>query len=159
MPDEPYFRQESTQLILTNILFIYCKINQDIGYRQGMHEILAPILWVVEKDALSNMSSEDCVEDDRLMMDMLDSKFIEHDSFTLFSLIMRTAKSFYELGDPENARVTSPGSHAQASPIVERSKNIHEVLLASVDPELASHLTQIEILPQIFLMYVCLSRP
>jgi TBC1 domain family protein 5 len=153
MPDEPYFRHYETQKMLLDILFIYCKINQDIGYRQGMHELLAPILWAVQKDALAPLDLMEITSADdnrKLMMDVLNASFIEHDSFTLFTLIMRTAKSFYELGEPEKTHSTQHGS----SPIVERSKKIHEVLLAQLDPELASHLTQIEILPQIFLMYV-----
>ncbi|RAL58521.1 hypothetical protein DID88_004025 [Monilinia fructigena] len=52
MPDEPYFRQTDTQRFMLDVLFIFCKINQDVGYRQGMHEILAPILWVVEQDSI-----------------------------------------------------------------------------------------------------------
>jgi len=87
---------------------------------------------------------------------MLDSSFIEHDAFTLLSLIMRSAKSFYELGEPDRRLGTPSGgsgiSQQGESPIVERSKRIHEVYLARLDPSLAKHLTDIEILPQIFLM-------
>lgn len=149
MPDEPYFRQESTQILMTDILFVYCKINEDIGYRQGMHEILAPVLWVVENDAIEKSKGGD-PED--LMDEILSSEYIEHDSFTLFSLIMRTAKSFYELGEPEKQPSLSSPLPQIASPIEQRSKRIHEVMLARLDPELATHLTQIEILPQIFLI-------
>ncbi|KFY10111.1 hypothetical protein V492_05186 [Pseudogymnoascus sp. VKM F-4246] len=156
MPDEPYFRLPETQKTLLQILFIYCKINQDIGYRQGMHELAAPILLAVQRDSLAPVVSEGPVSDDgdRLMLNTLDASFIEHDSFTLFNLIMRTAKSFYELGEPDkklNAGSTTSSQYG-SSPIVQRSKQIHEVLLAQVDPELASHLTQIEILPQIFII-------
>lgn len=149
MPDEPYFRQESTRILMTDILFVYCKINEDIGYRQGMHEILAPVLWVIENDAIAKSKGEDSED---LMDEILSSEYIEHDSFTLFSLIMRTAKSFYELGEPEKQPSLSSPSPQIASPIEQRSKRIHEVLLARLDPELATHLTQIEILPQIFLI-------
>ena len=149
MPDEPYFRQPSTQALLTDILFVYCKINEDIGYRQGMHEILAPVLWVIENDALSSSTSGSAGD---LMEEVLSSNYIEHDSFTLFSLIMRTAKSFYELGEPEKSSTSNSASPQVASPIEQRSKRIHEVMLGRLDPELATHLTQIEILPQIFLI-------
>lgn len=157
MPEEPYFRLPETQKTLLQILFIYCKINQDIGYRQGMHELAAPILLAVERDALEPKAPDGpkpSDDGDRLMSNMLDASFIEHDSFTLFNLIMRTAKSFYELGEPDKRLNAGPTSSAQygSSPIVQRSKQVHEVLLAQVDPELASHLTQIDILPQIFLM-------
>ncbi|RDL40603.1 Ypt of gyp1p [Venustampulla echinocandica] len=158
MPDEEYFRKPRTQRMLLDILFVFCKINQDVGYRQGMHEVLAPILWVVEQDALNSTSYDQSTESDAdtLMKEVLDPVYIEHDAFTLLSLVMRSAKSFYELGDPDrksNIMSTATGTPQQAaSPIVERSRRIHEVYLASLDPELAKHLTDIEILPQIFLI-------
>ena len=159
MPEEPYFRQQDTQRIMLDILFIFCKINQDVGYRQGMHELLAPILWVVEQDAIDY--GNDCdqnsgADTDSLLKQTLDPAYIEHDAFTLLSLIMRPAKSFYELGEPDRRSSTpSTGTGTPqhgTSPIVERSKRIHEVFLARLDPGLAKHLTDIEVLPQIFLM-------
>ncbi|KAH8595701.1 rab-GTPase-TBC domain-containing protein [Bisporella sp. PMI_857] len=158
MPEEPYFRQPDTQRLMLDILFIFCKINQDVGYRQGMHEILAPILWVVEHDALGSGSKVEQTRllDDALLKETLDLEYIEHDAFTILSLIMRTAKSFYELGEPEKrSSVSSSGLGAtqhNASPIVERSKRIHEVYLSRIDPELSKHITDIEVLPQIFLI-------
>jgi TBC1 domain family protein 5 len=159
MPDEPYFRQSHTQRMMLDILFVFCKINQDVGYRQGMHELLAPVLWVVEQDAIDGSLSSDQSpesEADSLLTQILDRTYIEHDAFTLLSLIMRTAKSFYELGEPE-VRPSTPLMRSATpqqgtSPIVERSERIHDVYLARVDPELARHLTDIEVLPQIFLM-------
>ena len=59
MPDESYFRQTHTQRMMLDILFVFCKINQDVGYRQGMHELLAPILWVVEHDSLDSVQGSD----------------------------------------------------------------------------------------------------
>lgn len=158
MPEEEYFRQPETQKILLDILFVFCKINQDVGYRQGMHEVLAPILWVVEQDAIDYPTQEllPGSQSESVMKEVLDRTYIEHDAFTLLSLIMRSAKSFYELGEPDkrsSTLSTTPGTPQQAaSPIVERSKRIHEVYLARLDPELAKHLTDIEVLPQIFLM-------
>lgn len=160
MPEEPYFRQADTQRFMLDVLFIFCKLNQDVGYRQGMHEILAPLLWVVEQDSIDPRDIKgDTTESgtnpsDTIMKQCLDRSFIEHDAFTLLSLVMRSAKSFYELGDPGQKTPQNGAGTPQngASPIVERSKRIHEVYLARVDPQLAKHLTDIEILPQIFLM-------
>ncbi|KAE8451222.1 hypothetical protein EG329_004386 [Mollisiaceae sp. DMI_Dod_QoI] len=153
MPEEPYFRSPETQRILLDVLFIFCKINQDVGYRQGMHEVLAPVLWVVEQDAIQNSHSHD---PNSIVEQTLDAAYIEHDAFTLLSLIMRSAKSFYELAEPDR-RVSTPfgggkSPEQAASPIVERSKRIHEVYLGRLDPELAKHLSEIEVLPQIFLI-------
>jgi hypothetical protein len=35
---------------MTDVLFVYCKLNEDISYRQGMHELLAPIFLVLNTD-------------------------------------------------------------------------------------------------------------
>ncbi len=122
-----------------------------------MHELLAPILWVVEQDAINYEGEGDqgsSVDEDPHLKQTLDPAYIEADAFTLLSLVMRTAKSFYELGEPDRRLSTAGASTPQqgVSPIVERSKRIHEVYLAHLDPELAKHLTDIEVLPQIFLM-------
>ncbi|PBP26592.1 RabGAP/TBC [Diplocarpon rosae] len=108
MPEEPYFRRPETQKIMLDVLFIFCKINQDVGYRQGMHELLAPILWVVKEDAIEY--GRDGVQgpisvSDSLIKQALDPAYIEHDAFTLLSLVMRSAKSFYELGEPDRRSI------------------------------------------------------
>jgi TBC1 domain family member 5 len=144
MQDNFFFREPSTQKRLLDILFIYAKLNPDIGYRQGMHELLAPILWVVQQDtvdltAVITVGKKAAGTD--FMVDVLDQKFVEHDAFNLFCAVMQTAKAFYEVGD-----------NRDASPIITRSKRIHDELLNDVDPELALHLTVIGILPQIYSM-------
>jgi TBC1 domain family protein 5 len=145
MPDNVYFRQPGTQDMMLDILFVWCKMHPGIGYRQGMHEILAPLLWVVERDAI-NTTTSDKGSSDPLLMDMLDSQYIEHDSHTLFSLIMQTAQSFYAPAET--------GSTTKETPMLARSSRIYENLLPKVDPELSAHLVKLEIVPQIFLLQV-----
>lgn len=156
MPNDVYFRDHRTQKMLLDILFVFCKINQNVGYRQGMHELLAPIFWVIDQDAIdatNEIGSKDLSDDELLMREILDHNFIEHDSFILFSLLMNSAKSFYELGGPIcNRTVDSDPSQAQIPLIVKKSQQIHEVYLAQLDPELAHHLSEISVLPQIFLI-------
>lgn len=153
MPDNMYFREPSTQAMLLDVLFIFCKLNKDLGYRQGMHEVLAPILWVVSRDVIDPESlredSELHSDVDDLMLANFSEKYVEHDTFTLFAIIMQTVKSFYEVGSAELPPVQAPSNN---SSIVERSKRIHEEYLRKADLELAEHLTAIEVLPQIFLI-------
>ncbi|KAL9618929.1 MAG: hypothetical protein Q9160_006393 [Pyrenula sp. 1 TL-2023] len=114
-----------------------------------MHEILAPILWVVERDAIDTQSSKLGVndqgrEDDAeeiLMFQALDSRYIEHDTFSLFCVVMQTAKSFYEIDESKDT-----------SSIVARSHRIQDNILSALDPELAEHLHSIDVLPQIYLI-------
>lgn len=144
LPDEPFYHQPLTQTLILDVLFIYCKLNPDVGgYRQGMHELLAPIVYVLEQDAISPNGTDSEGSTDLMMVEMLDANFIEHDAFALFTGVMEHAKTFYETGD--NAKTGQ-------STIVEKSQHIHEVLLYKVDPDLSNHLKSIEVLPQIFLM-------
>lgn len=152
MPENLYFREPTTQSTLLDVLFIFCKLNGDIGYRQGMHEVLAPILWVISRDAIEPASlnkAESADPESDLAQEALEYSYIEHDAFTIFCIIMQTVKSFYEMGNNNPQPTTGASSN---SPIVERSKRIHEVYLRKVDPELTEHLTDIDILPQIFVM-------
>ena len=37
--------------MLTSVLFVWCKINADISYKQGMNELLASIVYVYFQEA------------------------------------------------------------------------------------------------------------
>jgi TBC1 domain family protein 5 len=158
MPENTYFRQPETQKMLLDVLFVWCKLNPDVGYRQGMHEVLAPIVWVVERDAIdpNEMESKDTAlnDENQLLQFLLGGQYIEHDAFTLFGLIMQTAKSFYEPGghEPRSTKDPSKPRVERESPMIKRSRFIFQNLLPKVDPELSDHLEKIDIMPQIFLM-------
>lgn len=148
LPDESFYHQEVTQTMILDILFIWVKLNPDQGgYRQGMHELLAPLLYVVDQDAVDRKNIGDDVAASHMMIEMLDSFYIEHDTFALFSKLMEHTKPFYEVSVDASGPLSS-----EQSAIVEKSKQIHEIALMRVDPELANHLKAIEVLPQIFLM-------
>lgn len=38
--------------MMLNILFIVAKRNPNTGYRQGMHELLAPIIYLLHKECI-----------------------------------------------------------------------------------------------------------
>ena len=154
MPENTYFRQPETQNMMLDVLFIYTKLNPDVGYRQGMHELLAPVLWVVERDAMETDESG------KPLSQVLDSRYVEHDTFTLFAEIMKSAKSFYDpagIGSPE---VSQSGQKSAAdSAMILRSRRIFSSFLVQYDPGLAAHLEELEIFPQLFLMYGFNQRP
>ena len=153
LPDEANYHDPRIQGLILDILFVYCKSNPSGGgYRQGMHELLAPIIHVIEHDALNRGMIGDFESEDETMLEILDSTFVEHDAYILFAKLMTHAQVFYEVQPVTGPSSDQTRAQEQSSAIVERSKFIHEVCLAKVDPDLASHLTAIEILPQIFLM-------
>lgn len=150
LPDEPFYHRPHIRKLILDILFVYCKLNPDVGgYRQGMHELLAPIVLVVGQDAIDPADAASDASADVTMIQMLDASFVEHDSFAIFSKVMEPAKSFYQVGGDAPP---SFASHASTSGIVQKSQHIHETCLHRVDPELSSHLKAVEVLPQIFLM-------
>ena len=134
---------------MIDVLFIYSKLNPDLGYRQGMHEILAPLLWVIDRDAIDPKSVdgvESTNELDESLLQLLNADYVEHDSFTLFCSVMQTTRLYYE-----HDRHRSPGGQTDVIPIVSQCQHIHDELLATTDLELAGHLQALEVLPQIFL--------
>ncbi|BCS29170.1 GTPase-activating protein GYP6 [Aspergillus puulaauensis] len=144
-----FFHEPATKAKMVDILFIYSKLNPDLGYRQGMHELLAPILWVVDRDAIEPKSRETSWptgQADDCMFQLLDADYIEHDAFNLFCSVMQTTRIYYE----HNAHRSTNGQ-ADAIPIVLQCEHIHNDLLVAADLELADHLQALDILPQIFL--------
>lgn len=144
-----FFREPATKAKMVDILFIYAKLNPDLGYRQGMHELLAPILWTVDRDAIETKALEGFTStgpEDDSMLELLDAAHVEHDSFTLFCIVMQSTRSYYE-----HNRHRSQNGQLDAIPIVHQCEYIHNDLLVTTDLELADHLQALEILPQIFL--------
>lgn len=162
-PDTEFFRADHVQSSLSNILFIWSRLHPETSYRQGMHELAAPLYWVVHSDALMKLdakmsktdTNDNAVSDTTFdatdaMKELLDPNFIEHDTFSIFQKIMLFAKSWYELGK----ETAAADNLANSTPIILKSEYIHQELLGTVDPELADHLNRLGILPQIFLMCV-----
>lgn len=147
MQENFFFQEPSTKAKLTDILFVYSKLNPDVGYRQGMHELLAPILWVIDRDAVPQPSDGTASDnEERLMLDLLDPQFVEHDSFTLFLCVMQTTRLYYEHGESRSAN-----GKMDVIPIVNRCQYLHQEALMIIDHELAEHLQAVDVLPQIFL--------
>ena len=46
-----FFQEESIMRLLSSILFVWCKLNPDISYKQGSNELLASIVWVYFQEA------------------------------------------------------------------------------------------------------------
>lgn len=44
---------------MLDILFCYAKEEPNIGYRQGMHELLAPILFVLHAESRDNVQNDE----------------------------------------------------------------------------------------------------
>jgi TBC1 domain family protein 5 len=79
-PEDDRLRSDQVQRRLVRVLFVWSllKENENVGYRQGMHEIAAICLLV------RNEEQEQTDKD------------VEADTFVLFEMIMKRAKDWYE---------------------------------------------------------------
>ncbi|BGP01268.1 Rab-GTPase-TBC domain-domain containing protein [Rhodotorula toruloides] len=153
-PEVDYFRQAATQDRLTDILFIWCKLSPEIGYRQGMHELLAPLLLHVDFDSLPSTGAEDS-----LACVVLSRAHVEHDTWALFSSLMRSAKTFYDhtpsvpVSPKTSAAFGATAASAQATHLVQpivATANQLQSLLKSLDSSLYTAFVRLQVEPQIY---------
>ncbi|GAA5892920.1 hypothetical protein JCM6882_006894 [Rhodosporidiobolus microsporus] len=162
-PEVDYFRLPATQDRLTDLLFIWCKLHPSIGYRQGMHELLAPFLWVVDYDSLSSSSSPN---KNSLPHLVLAGEWVEHDTWQLFAALMRAAQVYYDHQPsvalspkpapafPPTASSSAPAGGSSSTlvqPIVSIAAHLQS-LLSTVDPPLHSAFTTHQVEPQLYLI-------
>ncbi|KAM0788387.1 hypothetical protein ACM66B_001525 [Microbotryomycetes sp. NB124-2] len=161
-PELDYFRDDAVQDKLVNLLHIWCKLTPEIGYRQGMHELVAPILWTVDFDSLT------CNEDtpESLAHLVLSRRHVEHDTWALFSALMKSAKTYYDftpsvvlttpaaLSSTTNLTLAHNKAHTGGStlvqPIVATAIRVHDSLLKIVDFEMWQKLEELAIEPQLY---------
>lgn len=140
------------------------RLNPEIGYRQGIHEVLAPILYAVDFDSLKASDSTT----DSLPHLVLSNHYVEHDTWSLFQALMRSAKSFYDftpsvsLSLDKSASSTtsltfahssagnSPAASVLVQPVVGTSIRIHDNLLKTIDYPLWEKMESLQVEPQLY---------
>ncbi|KAF8628420.1 hypothetical protein AX15_003941 [Amanita polypyramis BW_CC] len=157
-PEIPFFRDSSIQAQLTNILFLYSATTPSIGYRQGMHELLAPLYYVVNYDSTPCPESEDAT----LFRQICSQKWIAADAWALFNTTMKGVSRWYEWREsPDGTSDLSSHIHLDVTsgqtqlkpyvaPIVRACNDIQTTLLRAVDPPLWAHMQRIGIEPQLY---------
>ncbi|KAJ3772334.1 rab-GTPase-TBC domain-containing protein [Lentinula raphanica] len=158
-PEIDFYRNMDVQDQLTNILFLYSSMNTSIGYRQGMHELLAPLYYAVEVDSLISTN-----EVQPSIMELCPRAWVAADAWILFDSVMRYASRWYEWQEnPSTQALPSPlTNHIQlnpdgqaqlrsyVAPIVQDCNQIQSTLLRTTDPLLWRHLQSSGLEPQIY---------
>lgn len=97
-PGVEFFRKPLIQTAMNNILFYYAREHPYMCYRQGMHEILAPILFVMYGDHQALLHFMELTDDiDELLRDVLNPDYLEADSYSIFSRLMASIESYYRI--------------------------------------------------------------
>ncbi|KAL5245250.1 hypothetical protein ACI65C_012660 [Semiaphis heraclei] len=149
-PGVEYFRTNKIRNIMIDILFCYSREHPDLSYRQGMHEVLAPLLFVLHCDhqALIHVLEQSSSDVSDLIQKILDPKFLEADAYSLFSTIMEIMKEYYNINDfvestPEPTKHVKTTSSTSDSEVVQKLSKIRDTMLTKHDPELYGHLVDI----------------
>jgi TBC1 domain family protein 5 len=146
-----YFRDPEVQSDLTNILFIYSLQNPALGYRQGMHELLALLYYACDFDSISEEQAARLKS--RELGDLLSRAWVTADAYTLFLAVMRGVGRWYEWREHPASSSPGPGPvdiQPYVAPIVEACNRIQSTYLKSVDPDLWKHLQASGIEAQIY---------
>ncbi|XP_048464010.1 TBC1 domain family member 5 [Rhincodon typus] len=159
-PEMQYFQQESVRQILTDILFCYARENEQLLYKQGMHELLAPLVFILHCDHQAFSHASETANPSEEMKALLNPQFLEHDAYAMFSQLMDTAEPWFssferEIRKGKEEMVTAvpfarPQDMGPSLAIVSKVNRIQDQLLKKYDTELFMHLNRLEIAPQIY---------
>ena len=87
-PELEYFQNPTTRQMMCDILFVYARHHPHIEYKQGMHEILGPLIFVMFADQQAYAHSAESTaglrgldgESAALLRLLHDERHLEHDS-------------------------------------------------------------------------------
>eukprot|EP00794_Sanderia_malayensis_P003474 gene3474-3972_t len=163
-PEFDFFHQEKIQEILLRCLFCYGKEHPEVDYKQGMHEILAPVVYVLWENAQTVKESKEDLQDAiRIINDLA---YVEHDAYCLFTQIMETMEPLFlnnrkpmcndseekliqSVVDTDNLFVAS-GTVQPLSAISKKLTRIQNYMLKRYDHDLFLRLQQLDIAPQLY---------
>jgi len=171
-----FFTSPCVKSTLKNVLFLWAKLHEEVSYRQGMHELLAPIYFCFHSDAIHVKACKSLPREDFRII--LDVEALEADVFWVFERVMQDMKALFVVSkhaamsseeiqqakeqlikDRKSGEMGSlatsssmPSLRAQAplTPILESGLYIQNTLLMKVDSELAQHLSALEVEPQLY---------
>ncbi|KAK5883825.1 hypothetical protein CesoFtcFv8_020108 [Champsocephalus esox] len=159
-PEIRYFQNGDVRTMLTDILFCFARENEQLLYKQGMHELLAPLVFVLHCDHQAFQHASETASPSEEMKSLLNPEYLEHDAYTLFSQLMETAEPWFSSYEREVRRskeemLTSipfarPQDAGPSVAIVTKVNRIQDQLVKKHDVELHMHVNRLEIAPQIY---------
>ncbi|XP_071475497.1 TBC1 domain family member 5 isoform X2 [Marmota flaviventris] len=159
-PEMQFFQQENVRKILTDVLFCYARENEQLLYKQGMHELLAPIVFILHCDHQAFLHASESAQPSEEMKTLLNPEYLEHDAYAMFSQLMETAEPWFSTFEHDGQKgketlmppipFARPQDLGPTVAIVTKVNQIQDHLLKKHDIELYMHLNRLEIAPQIY---------
>uniref|UniRef100_A0A6Q2Y895 TBC1 domain family member 5 n=1 Tax=Esox lucius TaxID=8010 RepID=A0A6Q2Y895_ESOLU len=150
-PEMRYFQEEDVRTKLTDILFCYARENEQLLYKQGMHELLAPIVFVLHCDHQAFQHASETAHPSEEMLCLLNPTFHEHDVISTpspLSMFCATVQGKEEM--MTSMPFARPQDSGPSVAIVTKVNRIQDQLVKKHDVELHMHLNRLEIAPQIY---------
>uniref|UniRef100_A0A8C4ZZQ6 TBC1 domain family member 5 n=1 Tax=Gadus morhua TaxID=8049 RepID=A0A8C4ZZQ6_GADMO len=142
-PEMRYFQEEDVRTKLTDILFCYARENEQLLYKQGMHELLAPIVFVLHCDHQAFQHASETANPSAMFSQLMETT---EPWFSSFERQIRKGK--------EEMLTTIPFARPQDTgpsvAIVTKVNRIQDQLVKKHDVELHMHVNRLEIAPQIY---------
>ncbi|XP_065075490.1 TBC1 domain family member 5 isoform X2 [Ochlerotatus camptorhynchus] len=145
-PGVDFFRKVHVQEIMINILFCYARKYPAMCYRQGMHEILAPLIFVIHSDQQALAHIQELHPD----VDAIFSKIMDRiASFYRIADMVPTATGYFPVATPvspssPDTRASGPKRKPEIE-VVEQLNHIKEKILIKEDLHLNNHLLKLDI--------------
>nr|CAB3266842.1 TBC1 domain family member 5-like [Phallusia mammillata] len=169
-PELDFYHSAKVHNMMANILFCYAREHEQLSYRQGMHELLAPLIFVLHCDLQGAAHARDMGTLPKIVTDVLSEEYLEHDAYVMFSKVMDATNGWYAVTEtPQATPIEDNDDKKDASPIptipfqsnenhmpsppleiTNKLNHIHDKLLGMYDHELYHHLTRLQIIPQVY---------
>ncbi|EGZ16004.1 hypothetical protein PHYSODRAFT_316113 [Phytophthora sojae] len=168
--NEGFFQNEIYLSTLRHVLFVWCRLHPDVAYRQGMHDVVAVVLYAFLQD--QEEQETEVIEEKKLR------QHAEADTFLVFEAVMLFLKPFYEIvktrpeaptgsaardgsrlfdnftlkeNDAGNAAYGLQTRDGGKQPALHRlCHHVQYELLQQKDPQLYYHLQNLEIVPETY---------
>ena len=171
--DRELFQQKFVKDLMVNVLFVWAKNNPDLGYKQGLNELLAVLVFVAYGESVTDDVTDIDPRAAAYLKGFNDRAHLEADLYWVFANVLsRGQKDLFNpvvnkpapkskqeelfswnADNDANDLVGKDKSQEQGvSAVLVRCHRIHHRYLQTVDKELYQHLERIEIEPQMHLL-------
>ena len=140
--DDDYFQSPKRREIILNVLLIWSIKNRRTSYRQGMHEIVGPVLMCLEQE-LTQWTKEMQYHEIHPLRSSFSEKSLEAHTYWIFNRIMTDLEPIYDPNPTSNGKDSQPA-------VVLFCVKIQEHYLRELDPDLCNHLEENYIPAQLY---------
>jgi hypothetical protein len=103
-PEFEFFQQPAIQEMMLRVLLVWSKLNPDVSYRQGMHELLGPLLMTLVNSSFH--AEED--QSSHPISVLCSARDVEADSYLLFEIMMHRMKDMFAVSGSVKSLPSQP---------------------------------------------------